>query len=164
MRSDHVSIVRSTWALATPNAESIGLGFYARLFELDPALRMLFPLDVRAQTTKLMQTLAVAIASLDRLETLTPALELLGRRHVGYGVHDSHYETVGRALLDTLAGAFGGAFTEDVRLAWTETYTALAGVMRRAASEAIAERRDVEQRAAAHLMRTMPTAADAAVA
>jgi nitric oxide dioxygenase len=164
MRPDHVSIVRSTWALATPNAESIGLGFYARLFELDPALRMLFPLDVRGQTAKLMQMLGVAIASLDRLETLAPALELLGRRHVGYGVQDTHYETVGRALLDTLAATFGGAFTEDVRLAWTETYTALAGVMRRAASEAIAERRDADHRAATHYMRSAPPAADAAAA
>jgi hemoglobin-like flavoprotein len=163
MRPDHVFIVRSTWALATPNAESIGLGFYTRLFELDPALRMLFPLDVRAQTGKLLQMFAVAMALLDRLETLTPALELLGRRHVGYGVQDAHYDTVGQALLDTLAATFGGAFTEEVRLAWSETYAALTGVMQRAASEALAEQRESEQRAAAHrFMRSTRAAADAA--
>ena len=152
MRPDFIYIVRSTWALAKPNAEAIGLGFYRRLFELDPVLRILFPADLRGQTEKLMQILGVAVASLDRLETITPALELLGRRHVDYGVQDTHYDTVGRALLDALASAFGQAFTDDVKQAWAETYVILAGVMRRAGAEAAAERRDSDQRAAAFLL------------
>jgi len=132
MRPDHIAIVRATWALAAPNATPIGLLFYARLFELDPALRRLFPDDVTPQTTKLMHTLGVAVASLDRPETIVPAAELLGRRHVDYGVRDRDYDTVGRALLDTLATAFGDAFTAEVRAAWAEAYALLAGVMRRA--------------------------------
>jgi hemoglobin-like flavoprotein len=133
MRPDTISIVRSTWQLAAPHAVAIGLLFYDRLFALDPSLRRLFRSDPEAQTTKLMQTFGVAIASLDRLETIVPALEALARRHVGYGVEDHHYDTVGRALLETLEMTFGERFTPEVRAAWAETYGTLAGVMREAA-------------------------------
>jgi len=138
MRPDYVSIVRSTWSLAKPHALSIGFHFYERLFELDPSLRPIFPSDLTAQVGKLMQTLGVAVGAIDRLETLTPALEALGRSHVAYGVSDHHYDTVGRALLDTLASTFGSAFTADVRAAWSETYLTITNVMRRAAYAAAA--------------------------
>ncbi|MBV9881184.1 MAG: hemin receptor [Gemmatirosa sp.] len=146
MRPDFIATVRATWAVAAPDAQRIGLAFYARLFELDPSLVHLFPADLSAQTTKLMQTLAVAVASLDRLDVLAPALEALGRRHVGYGVSDAHYDTVGRALLDALAATFGGAFTEHVRAAWAETYASLTGVMRRASNEHAAALREAALR------------------
>jgi hemoglobin-like flavoprotein len=136
MRPDHVSIVRSTWQLVSPHAAAIGLLFYDRLFELDPSLRRLFAASVGPQTEKLMQTFAVAVAALDRLEAIAPTLELLGRRHARAGVRDGDYDTVGRALLDTLAWTFGARFTDEVRTAWAETYAALAGTMRRAAAAA----------------------------
>ena len=63
-------------------------------------------------------------------------LRALGRRHVGYGVRDSHYATVGEALLWTLEQGLGDAFTPDVRAAWAETYGTRAGVMQRAAAGA----------------------------
>jgi hypothetical protein len=40
-----------------------------------------------------------------------PVLRGPRRRHVSYGVKDEHYDTVGKALLDTLAHAFGDDFT-----------------------------------------------------
>jgi hemoglobin-like flavoprotein len=54
--------------------------FYELLFEMEPELRRLFGrTDMQQQRQKLMQTLAVAVGALDRLETLRPALEALGR-------------------------------------------------------------------------------------
>ena len=53
----------------------------------------------------------------------------LGKRHKGYGVTAAHYAPVGAALLWTLEKGLGPDFTPDVKAAWTETYTALAGVM-----------------------------------
>jgi hemoglobin-like flavoprotein len=50
-------------------------------------------------------------------------------------VQDSHYDTVGAALLWTLEQGLGAAFTAEVREAWTETYTILATVMRQAGAE-----------------------------
>jgi hemoglobin-like flavoprotein len=46
-----------------------------------------------------------------------------------YGVTAAHYAPVGAALLWTLEKGLGPDFTPEVKMAWTETYTALAGVM-----------------------------------
>ena len=58
-----------------------------------------------------------------------PAVQSLGQRHMGYGVHSHHYETVGNALLWTLDKGLGEAFTPEVRSAWTSAYLLLANVM-----------------------------------
>jgi hemoglobin-like flavoprotein len=106
---------------------------------LDPGLRHLFRSpDMAEQGRKLMQMLTVVVKGLDRLDQLIPAVQALGRRHVGYGVHDGHYETVGRALLWTLQQGLGDDFTDAVREAWTQAYTVLADVMKAAAGEPVA--------------------------
>lgn len=133
-------LVQESWTQVEPIADVAATLFYDRLFTLDPALRPLFrATDLAEQKKKLMQTLTVAVRGLDRLDQLTPALETLGRRHVGYGVEDRHYDTVGQALLWTLEQGLGAAFTPEVRDAWAETYTLVASVMQRAAAQAAAE-------------------------
>ncbi len=138
VRAKH--LVQESWMQVEPIADTAATLFYDKLFELDPALRPLFPsTDLREQKKKLMQTLTVAVRGLHRLDELTPALEALGRRHAGYRVKDEHYETVGQALLWTLEQGLGAAFTPAVRDAWVETYQLVASVMQRAAREAAAE-------------------------
>jgi nitric oxide dioxygenase len=83
-----------------------------------------------------MGTLAVVVKTLDRIEELLPAVEALGRRHAGYGVRESHYATVGEALLWTLEQGLGEGFTPPVREAWTAAYGTLASVMIGAAKNA----------------------------
>ena len=61
-----------------------------------------------------------------------PALGALGQRHVGYGVHPMHYDTVGAALLWTLEQGLGPKFTPETRAAWAEAYEVLASVMKEA--------------------------------
>jgi hemoglobin-like flavoprotein len=95
--------------------------------------------DMDRQRKVLMQTLTVVVKTLDRIEQLLPAVEALGRRHAGYGVRDSHYATVGAALLWTLEQGLGEAFTPAVREAWTEAYGTLASVMIEAAKSYPAE-------------------------
>ena len=111
-----------------PDADVAEL-FYQRLFELDPSLKPLFKGDMKEQGKKLMATLNLAVASLTKLEEIQPAVQALGRRHVEYGVPDESYQTVGQALLDTLAKGLGEAFTDDVKEAWTQTYVTLSTVM-----------------------------------
>ena len=79
-----------------------------------------------------MQTLAVVVRGLDRLEGIVPAVEALGRRHTGYGVRSEDFETVGAALLDTLEVGLGDVFTAETRAAWTAAYGLLASVMQEA--------------------------------
>jgi hemoglobin-like flavoprotein len=80
-----------------------------------------------------MATLKVAVNGLTKLETIVPAVQILGQRHLEYGVKDKDYETVGAALLWTLEQGLGEAFTLEVKEAWTTTYTLVAGVMTEAA-------------------------------
>jgi hemoglobin-like flavoprotein len=60
-------------------------------------------------------------------------IEVLGRRHAGYGVKDEHYATVAAALLWALEQGLGARFTSDVRDAWAAAYGLLASTMQGAA-------------------------------
>jgi len=129
MTPRQIELVRSSFAIVEPIADAAATIFYARLFELDPAVRALFPSDLTAQRKVLMQTLAVVVRGLDRLEGIVPAVEALGRRHTGYGVRPEDFETVGAALVDTLEVGLGDAFTAETRAAWTAAYGLLSSVM-----------------------------------
>jgi hemoglobin-like flavoprotein len=135
MTPEQKELVQSNWTDVEPISETAAELFYGRLFELDPALKPLFKGDMKEQGKKLMQMIGVAVKGLDNLGELTPAVAALGKRHVGYGVKDSHYATVGEALLWTLGKGLGEKFTEDAKEAWTVTYTTLATVMQQAAAE-----------------------------
>lgn len=129
MTPEQIELVQSTWDAVKPDADTVAELFYQRLFELDTSLKPLFKGDMKEQGKKLMATLNLAVASLTKLEEILPAVQALGRRHVEYGVPDESYQTVGQALLDTLAKGLGEAFTDDVKEAWTQTYVTLSTVM-----------------------------------
>jgi hemoglobin-like flavoprotein len=134
MTPTQVGLIRESWAAVEPIADAAAGLFYGRLFELDPTLERLFRrTDMVRQRQVLMGTLAVVVKTLDRIEELLPAVEALGRRHAGYGVRESHYATVGEALLWTLEQGLGEGFTPAVREAWTAAYGTLASVMIEAA-------------------------------
>jgi hemoglobin-like flavoprotein len=141
MNTDQKILVQASFRQVVPIADAAAALFYGRLFELDPSLRHLFRGDLDTQGRKLMQMLSVAVAGLDRLDSLVPQVTALGRRHAGYGVTEAHYATVASALLWTLERGLGAEFTAPVRAAWIAVYTLLAEVMQQAAAE-------VEQRAA----------------
>ncbi len=136
MTSAEIHLVKDSFRQIVPIADQAAALFYARLFELDPALRHLFRGDMREQGRKLMTMIAVAVQSLERIDTLVPAVRQLGARHAGYGVTEDHYATVGAALLWTLEKGLGPAFTPAVRDAWTSTYSLLANTMIEAQREA----------------------------
>jgi hemoglobin-like flavoprotein len=131
------TLIQDSWSRVVPIADVAATAFYDRLFELDPDLRALFAhTDMARQKQLLVQTLAVVVKSIDRLEQVVPAVQALGRRHAGYGVEPADFATVGQALLDTLAFGLGEAFDDEVRAAWTAAYTTLAEVMIGAMGEA----------------------------
>ena len=134
MTPNEIGLIRESWAAVEPIADTAAGLFYARLFELDPAIERLFRrTDMASQRKNLMQTLTVVVKSIDKLDQLVPAVQALGRRHAGYGVRESHYATVGEALLLTLEQGLGDGFTPAVRAAWTTAYGTLATVMIEAA-------------------------------
>ena len=138
MNQEQIQLVQSTFGRVRNDADGVASLFYGRLFEIAPDVRPMFRGDMTAQGRKLMTALALAVDSLTRLESLIPALESLGRKHVQYGVQDKHYDVVGEALLWTLEKGLGLAWTPGTRDAWATTYGIVASVMQRAAAEAAA--------------------------
>jgi hemoglobin-like flavoprotein len=134
MQSHYLPLIRAAWAQLQPIAPQAAALFYTKLFERDPALRGLFKGEMAQQGERLMQMIGAAIGLLDRPVQLQAALAGLGQRHAGYGVQAAHYETVGAALIDTLAEGLGDAFTPAQREAWTALYTYIATRMQLAAA------------------------------
>ena len=130
MTPEDQTLVRESFDKLVPIAPQAAALFYDRLFMLDPSLKPLFKGDMAEQGRRLMKMIGTAVANLDKLETIVPAVEDLGRRHATYGVQPAHYDTVATALLWTLGQGLGSAFTPPVEAAWTEAYTILATVMK----------------------------------
>lgn len=124
-----IEAVQDSFALIAPDRELVAKLFYDRLFELDPALRPLFTGDMAEQGRKLMAMLGLVVRSLQQVGGLVPVLESLGERHRLYGVTESHYETVGAALLWALEKGLGEAFTGHVRDSWAAAYRLVAETM-----------------------------------
>jgi len=135
MTPEQVFLVQKSWRQVLPIADTAAELFYTRLFTLDPSVKPLFKGDMKAQGRKLMAMIGTAVGGLSKLDSIVPAVQDLGRRHVKYGVKDQHYDTVGAALLWTLEQGLGEAFTPDVKSAWTTVYGVLATTMKDAAAK-----------------------------
>jgi hemoglobin-like flavoprotein len=129
MQQHTITLVQDSWQKVAAIAPQAAELFYQNLFAADPSLKHLFKGEMTEQGKKLMQMIGAAVGKLNDLPALVPILQGLGKRHAGYGVEDSHYQTVGAALLKTLGQGLGADFTEEVKEAWTEVYTVMADVM-----------------------------------
>ncbi len=129
MTPQQIELVQTSFKKVVPIAGTAADLFYNRLFEIAPEVRPMFPQDMKEQKVKLMAMLGTAVSNLHKLDEILPAVKALGQRHKGYGVIAAHYAPVGTALLWTLEQGLGPDFTPEVKAAWTETYTALAGAM-----------------------------------
>ena len=134
MNKNQIQLVQDSFEQVKPIAGVAADLFYDRLFALDGNLRPLFKSDLSEQKHNLMTTLSFAVAALNKPEQILPAVRQLGARHVGYGVAAQHYQTVGAALLWTLAQGLGDQFTPEVEEAWTAVYTVLAQTMQEGAN------------------------------
>ncbi len=135
MKADQITLVQDTFDKVRPISEEAAKLFYNRLFELAPSLRSLFKGDMKTQGRMLMQMIDYAVTCLDKPDALVPPMQGLGKRHVGYGVIEEYYETVGEALLWTIEQGLGKDFTPDVKDAWAAAYKLLSDTMKSAARE-----------------------------
>lgn len=133
MDNTTIQLVQTSWQKVIAIGPQAAALFYQNLFEADPTLKPLFKGDLQAQGKKLIEMITTAVNKLTELNVLVPVLQNLGKRHGGYGVQDSHYDTVGAALLKTLGQGLGNEFTQEVRAAWANVYGVMADVMKAAA-------------------------------
>lgn len=135
-------VIRDSWRLVVPIAETAADLFYKRLFELKPAYQQYFKSDMATQKRKLLAMLGFIVKALDWPESawrddveeendLFLVVLALGRRHAElYKIPDSTYQTVGEALLWTLDYGLGKKFDAPARAAWTKVYTLVATAMK----------------------------------
>lgn len=136
MNPDEIHLIRKTFSEMERPAHVAALVFYRRLFTLEPSLQPLFKTGVEEQSRKFMDFLASVISRLERPEQLLPELESLGARHRGYGVADSHYDLVEKALLGMAKETLGHRFTPEVEAAWRRFHRFMAAAMRNGAAKA----------------------------
>ena len=129
MTPREIELVQSSFGKIEPRVDQLADLFYNRLFEVTPELRSMFSGDVDEQKKKFAAMLTSSIANLHQLYAVLDEIREMGRRHVDYGVSTEHYALVGGALLWALQQNLGPDFTAEVRSAWTEAYTTLAGAM-----------------------------------
>ena len=127
--SAEITRIRLGFGAVGADADRFTADFYARLFELAPTFRPLFPEDLSSQRDKLKHMLVMLVAGLDRPVTLRPALAALGDRHRSYGVVKADFIVVGQALIDTLGAHLGEQFGPADRSAWTALYARITAVM-----------------------------------
>ena len=137
MKPHHVLAVQQSWAQLDPMPDLVAELFYANLFARHPSMRLLFNDDLDVQGGRLMAMFGKAVRTLDNPGLLAPTLHALGRRHLDYGVTDSHYEAYGEALLRTLAQGLGTACTPEVHEAWSAVFGEIRRVMVEATHEVV---------------------------
>lgn len=141
-------LLRTSFSLIVPIQDAVASLFYARLFDVAPEVRRLFPDDLAAQKRKLMVLLATCIGKVHDFGALAPVIRELGKRHAGYGAQQAHYTVVEEALLWAMAQGLGGAFVRDVRSAWAKVYQLLAKTMQAGAADAMRATLSVSARTA----------------
>jgi hemoglobin-like flavoprotein len=129
MNPTQIKLVQDSFAKVAPISEQAAVIFYDRLFEVAPAVKAMFPTEMKEQRKKLMATLAVVVNGLGNLDSVLPAASALAKRHISYGAKPEHYPVVGGALLWTLEKGLGEAWTPAVADAWTAAYGTLSGFM-----------------------------------
>jgi hemoglobin-like flavoprotein len=134
MTSEAITLVQTTFSKVLHISDAAADLFYNRLFELDPSVRPFFSEDISEQKKKLMGTLKTVVFSLRQLETIVPAIQELGQRHVKYKVEDWHYAVVGAALLWALEKGLDTDWTPEVKDAWISAYTLISTTMKDAAA------------------------------
>jgi len=126
MTPAQIKIVKKNWQILRRISPAVVAdAFYSKLFLDHPELRRMFPLEMEAQYSKLIEMLSMMVARLENTVDFSLEMAAMGKRHVGYGVQAKHYAMVGSALLWTLEQGLGDDWTEEAAEAWRACYGAI---------------------------------------
>jgi hemoglobin-like flavoprotein len=128
--------LETSFDLVAPRGDELMDEFYARLFAAAPAVRPLFPPDLKQQKTMLLAALVLLRKSLRNLDAIVPTLHRLGACHVAYGARPEHYPLVGATLIASLAAIAGDDWKPEYESAWSGAFEIVAATMLEGAAEA----------------------------
>lgn len=129
-------ILEETWkAVEASGLLANGMKLFKHIFTICPPAQQMFTKmkDVtfneleedevfRSHSLQVMETISIAISSLDDVKELTSVLQDLGTAHGPQGLKDAHFDLVGQALVATLEEGLGDNFTPDVKEAYVTFY------------------------------------------
>jgi hemoglobin-like flavoprotein len=130
-----IELVQNSFHTLALELDDFTKWFYFRLFYLDPGIKNLFLGGMRQQRKKFIQTIEMIIASLHEPRKIVPVLQSLGRRHLDYGIKNTHYQTLGEALLWAMEKKLNYDFSDELKNAWIKTYQMIRMIMTDAASD-----------------------------
>ena len=125
----NLEALETSFDLVAPRGDELMDEFYSRLFAAAPAVKPLFPADMKRQKVMLLGALVLLRKSLRDLDAIVPKLRELGARHVAYGAEPEHYPVVGTALIGAMAAIAGDAWTAEYEAAWAEAFEVVAATM-----------------------------------
>jgi hemoglobin-like flavoprotein len=132
----NINYLEESFDLIAPSGDELMDEFYSRLFEAAPAVKPLFPQDMRKQKAMLLSALVLLRKSLRNLDGIVPTLRNLGARHVAYGAKAEHYPVVGSVLIASMAAVAGPAWKPEYEQAWGEAFGVVASAMIEGAEDA----------------------------
>jgi hemoglobin-like flavoprotein len=125
----NLEALETSFDLVAPRGDELMDEFYSRLFTAAPAVKTLFPADMKRQKARLLGALMLLRKSLRDLDAIVPKLRDLGARHVAYGAKPEHYPVVGTVLIASMAAVGGDAWSAEYEAAWAEAFEIVAATM-----------------------------------
>ncbi|QIR36328.1 globin [Tolypothrix sp. PCC 7910] len=126
----NVEVLEESFNKVKPRANEFTASFYENLFQAYPEVKPLFAnTDMVTQQKKLLNSLVLVVENLRNPEALSPVLNALGARHVGYGAIAKYYGPVGEALLITFEQYLQEDWNLEVKKAWLDAFTAITALM-----------------------------------
>lgn len=128
--------IAATWQSALEAEGDLAEDFYREVFAASPEVVQLFPGDMAEQQKLLTLSMSQSIAMVGQPDSLILLMHASGVRHAHYGVEESQFPIIGKALVATVARRADPDFTVADRELWEGFYAAMSALMRKGLAEA----------------------------
>ena len=135
LSADHIQSIRHTWKYFKNIDPGIfGDAFFTKLFTDNPLLKVEFNGDMSVYYQNLFDFLNMAVARIDRRESLDSAIEDMANRQQTNYLLDLHVSTLENALVWTLQKGMGPEWSDEMENAWKLYFHLLIGKIRKSAT------------------------------
>ncbi|WP_375506273.1 globin family protein, partial [uncultured Nostoc sp.] len=126
----NIELLEQSFERIKPCADEFVASFYENLFAAYPEVKPLFAnTEMEKQQKKLLNALVLVVENLRNPSALSPLLNSLGARHVGYGSLPKQYPAIGKALLLTFEQYLHDDWTPELKKAWADAYSTISAQM-----------------------------------
>ncbi len=133
LSTETIALVKATVPALAAHGSVITKTMYRKLF-VHEDIRALFNHanqgDGGAQVHALAAAILAYAQNIENLGALTPVVERVAHKHIGYHILPEHYPFVADALLDAISEVLGEAATPEIIEAWGEAYWFLAEILK----------------------------------